>query len=58
MITQKSVYADDDFVVYGTSRQEISRTSASLTPSTHSSGSHGNLKDSGTILFNNLNKFL
>uniref|UniRef100_A0A914LTH2 non-specific serine/threonine protein kinase n=1 Tax=Meloidogyne incognita TaxID=6306 RepID=A0A914LTH2_MELIC len=40
MITQKSVYADDDFVVYGTSGQEISRTSASLTPSTHSSGSH------------------
>ncbi|CAK5109322.1 unnamed protein product [Meloidogyne enterolobii] len=45
MITQKSVYADDDFVVYGTSGQEISRTSASLTPSTNSSGSHGNLND-------------
>lgn len=40
MITQKSVYADDDFVVYGSSGQEISRASASLTPSTNSSGSH------------------
>jgi len=51
MITQKSVYADDDFVVYGSSGQEISRASASLTPSTNSSGSHGSLKDWDNFAF-------
>uniref|UniRef100_A0A1I8BCP6 non-specific serine/threonine protein kinase n=1 Tax=Meloidogyne hapla TaxID=6305 RepID=A0A1I8BCP6_MELHA len=45
MITQKSVYADDDFLVYGNSgEQVIAGTSPNLTRNTSSSGSRDSSK--------------